>query len=38
MVYGLSHIALETCSKVLALHEKQYLVADYLFCTTKALN
>ena len=26
MVYGLSHIALETCNKVLALHEKQYLV------------
>ena len=38
MVYGLSHIALETFNKVLALHEKQCLVADYLFCKTKALN
>ena len=38
MVCGLSHIALATCNKVLAVHEKQCLVADYLFCTTKPLN
>ena len=38
MVCGLSHVALATCNKVLALRGKKRLVANYLLCKTKPVN
>ena len=38
MVCGLSHDALVTCNKVLALPGKKRLVANYLLCKTKPVN
>ena len=38
MVSGLSHVALATCNKVLALRGKKRLVANYLLCKTKPVN
>ena len=38
MVCELSHVALVTCNKALALRGKKRLVADHLCCTTKPVN
>ena len=38
MVCELSHVALVTCHKVLALREKKRLVANYLLCKTKLVS
>ena len=38
MVCGLSHVALATCNKVLALRGKKRLVANYFLCKTKPVN